>query len=96
MKKELERIYNYLCEYEKICNKYDLYVWACGCCKSPSLSNEFEDECNFEIEEIEYEDKNIKFTFINKTKYIKEHYGYETIKGMNLKQLKKFIDSIKE
>lgn len=96
MKKELERIYNYLCEYEKLCNKYDLYVWACGCCASPSLSNVFEDEYNFKIEEIEYDGKNIKFTFINKTKYIRKYYGYETIDSMNLKQLKEFVDNIKE
>lgn len=96
MKKELERIYNYLYEYEKLCQKYHLHLWACGCCESPCLSNEFEDECNFKVENIGYDEKEFTFTFINKTKYIEEEYGCETIENMNLEQLKEFIDNIKE
>ena len=96
MKKELQKIYNYLVEYEKLCNKYGWNIWGCGCCESPLLSNYWDKENNFRVEEIKYDGKKIYFSFVDKTEYIKEYYGYKTIEKMDLKQLKEYIDNFKE
>ncbi len=34
---ELERIFDFLGEYEELVKKYGLYIGACGCCGSPWL-----------------------------------------------------------
>lgn len=38
-KEELLNIYNFLKEYERICQKYNISISGCGCCGSPFLKD---------------------------------------------------------
>ena len=38
---EIKKAKEFLNEYEKLCNKYNLSIGACGCCNSPYLDDDF-------------------------------------------------------
>lgn len=57
----------FLKEYEALCQKYQMGLWGCGCCGSPSLND---------INDINYDEKlNKVFIGYGKEKTIQEYFG---------------------
>lgn len=65
---EIKKVKEFLNEYEKLCNKYNLSIGACDCCDSPYLDDDF---YTINIRNINYDEGKLSYNI---------EYSYEASK----------------
>lgn len=83
----MERIIEFLKEYEELCKKYDMWISACGCCNSPYLVTRADE--GLDIGYINFSDREKKVIF-SVSRY--ENGKSDTEYAVDIEQLKEIVN----
>ena len=88
----MDKLIEYLKEYEALCQKYDIEISSCGCCNSPYLTEKFEE---VEVENIDFDRKTKKLKF--SIKYGDYDYYYNKLirTNIDIETLEKIKDEVR-
>lgn len=78
----MERIIEFLKEYEEVCKNYNISIGACGCCSSPYLCAGTDDYDISHIHFVESENK-LRFTYWN---------GDKTMYDIDIERLEEIVN----
>lgn len=83
----MEKVIEFLKEYEELCKKHDMWISACGCCDSPYLVTRVDEEFGIGFIDFSDQEKKVIFTVSH---YKNGKYDY-TKHAVDIEQLEELI-----